>query len=364
VTETPDAAELERLGLYDPAAPDAADRLALVRRLIELGAGVDELVTADRTGQLSDLALDVALRPPGETMTLDRFIESSGLDEEVVRRLWSAAGLPASGPVRVTPDAAEAFRFFAGIAGMLEPEMALAFVRVMGSSQSRLAEALISAFRVDVELPSMASGTGFAKRTDEMMTVVQEVLPQLVEAANAVFKRHMVRVSYELWRPDDERAAVTHERTVGFADIVGSTETVRAASAAALAVAVRQFEERVWELVADAGGRVVKLIGDEAMFVVDEAAAAVEIALRLVEASPQPVRVGLAHGTVVALYGDFYGETVNLAARLVGAADASTVAVSESVREQAGDHFAFDALPARELKGFGDPVVFYRARRR
>jgi adenylate cyclase len=210
----------------------------------------------------------------------------------------------------------------------------------------------------------MASGTGFAKRTDEMMTVVQEVLPQLVEAANAVFKRHMVRVSYELWRPDDERAAVTHERTVGFADIVGSTETVRAASAAALAVAVRQFEERVWELVADAGGRVVKLIGDEAMFVVDEAAAAVEIALRLVEASPQPVRVGLAHGTVVALYGDFYGETVNLAARLVGAADASTVAVSESVREQAGDHFAFDALPARELKGFGDPVVFYRARRR
>jgi len=174
----------------------------------------------------------------------------------------------------------------------------------------------------------------------------------------------MVRVSYEIWRPDDERSAVTHERTVGFADIVGSTETVRGASAAALAVAVRQFEERVWELVTDAGGRVVKLIGDEAMFVVETPARAVEVALRLVEASPQPVRVGLAHGTVVALYGDYYGETVNLAARLVNAADPSTVAVSQSLRDHAGDGFAFEALPARELKGFGDPVVFYRARRR
>jgi adenylate cyclase len=264
----------------------------------------------------------------------------------------------------VTPDAAEALRSFAAMAGMFEPEMALAFIRVMGSSQSRLAEALISAFRVDVELPSMASGTGFSKRTDEMITVVQEFLPLIVDAANALFKRHMVRVSYELWRPDDERAAVTHERTVGFADIVGSTETVRAASAASLAVAVRQFEERVWALITEAGGRVVKLIGDEAMFVIERPERACEVALRLVEASPQPVRVGLAHGTVVSLYGDYYGETVNLAARLVSAAERSTVAVSKSVRERAGASFTFDPLPEQELKGFGDPVVFYRASRR
>ena len=45
-------------------------------------------------------------------------------------------------------------------------------------------------------------------------------------------------------------------------------------------------------------------------------------------------------------------------------ADASTVTVSESVREHAGDTFTFDALPARELKGFGEPVALYRAARR
>jgi len=344
--------------------PDDAELQGLLQRLVELGASEDELEAAQRTGQLSDLALDVALRPPGETVPLDRFIENSGLDEDVVRRLWSAVGLPSSGPVHVTPDAADAIRFFSAMAGLFESETAYAFTRVVGSSASRLAEALISAFRVDVELPGVTSGTGFAKRTEEMMDVVQQVLPLLLDAVNAVFRRHMVRVSYQLWMPDDQRAAVTHERTVGFADIVGSTETVRAASPAALAIAVRQFEERVWELVTDAGGRVVKLIGDEAMFVIEDPAAACDVALRLVEASPQPVRVGLAHGTVVAVYGDYYGETVNLAARLVAAADPSTVAVSDSLHAEAGDGFTFHALPARELKGFGEPVVFYRATRR
>jgi len=345
VSEPPDT-ELERL----------------LQRLRELGASDDEIVAAQHTGALSDLALDVALRPPGETMDLDQFIESSGLDADDVRELWAALGLSPSGPVRVPADAAEAIRFLVAMGGFFPPEAALAFARVIGSSSSRLAEALISAFRVDVELPSVASGTAFARRTEEMIGVVRELLPRLIEAVNAIFRRQMVRVSYELWRPDDERSAVTHERTVGFADIVGSTETVRTASAAALAVAVRQFEERVWEMVASAGGRVVKLIGDEAMFVVDDPAQACDVALRLVEASPQPVRVGLAHGTVVALYGDYYGETVNLAARLVRAADASAVAVSQSVRDRADGAFTFDALPERELKGFGD-IVFYQAGR-
>ena len=97
---------------------------------------------------------------------------------------------------------------------------------------------------------------------------------------------------------------------------------------------VRRFEEQVWDLVTRAGGRVVKLIGDEAMFVVEDVARACDVGLAFVEASPHPVRVGLACGPVVGLYGDYYGETVNLAARLVRAATPSTLVVSESVRER------------------------------
>jgi adenylate cyclase len=250
------------------------------------------------------------------------------------------------------------------MASWFQPDTSFALARVLGSSSARIAEALISAVRVEKELPQRASGTGDSAVVAGTITAGRDLLPGFLEAANAILRRHMVLVSYQLWDTDEERTAVTFDRTVGFADLVGSTEAVRASSAAALAVTIREFEELVWDRVTTAGGRLVKLIGDEAMFVIEDPARACDVAIALVEASPHPVRVGLAHGTVVALYGDYYGETVNLAARLVDAAEPSTVTVSDSVRQQAGDAFIFDALPARTLKGFGDPVAFHQARRR
>jgi class 3 adenylate cyclase len=96
------------------------------------------------------------------------------------------------------------------------------------------------------------------------------------------------------------------------------------------------------------------------MFVVEDPTRACSLALELIDRSPHPVRVGLADGAVVALFGDYYGETVNLAARLVAIAQPSSVAVSEAVRHGATDTFTFEALPAQVLKGFGDPMVTYR----
>ena len=103
--ERPDEAELERLGLYDPAASDALDRLRLLTRAFELGATVDEVVRAARVSGLGPLTLDLAMRPAGKTHDLEAFAVGSGLDPDLVRRLWLALGLPASDavPVGVTP---------------------------------------------------------------------------------------------------------------------------------------------------------------------------------------------------------------------------------------------------------------------
>ena len=126
---------------------------------------------------------------------------------------------------------------------------------------------------------------------------------------------------------------------------------------------VRHFEEQAWDLVSRAGGRVVKLIGDEAMFVVDDPVRACDIGLDLVDASPHPVRVGLAHGPVVELYGDYYGETVNLAARLVRSATPSSLLVSQTVRDSAGPSLMFPPLDPLVLKGFAEPVPVYGVQR-
>ena len=330
--------------------------------VFELGATLDE-VTEAGGWQLGPLALDLAMRPAGPTYDLDTFADTSGLDPALVRRIWAALGLPASGPVRVTPDAAAAVRLLVAMGAWLQPETTLAMARVMGSSCARMAETLANSFRVELEVPQREQGTTYSRAIDGSVVAGRDLLPLFLEALSAVFRRHLIHVSYSIWSTDDERAAITLNRTVGFADLVSSTEAVRAASGGALARMVREFEGRVWELVTGVGGRVVKLIGDEAMFVINDSEAACDVATRLIDSAPQPVRVGLAHGLVYALYGDYYGETVNLAARLVAAAEPSTVVVSATVPERVNKGFVFDALPEQELKGFGEPVTFYRATR-
>jgi class 3 adenylate cyclase len=360
LTEVPDDAELERLGLYDPAAADADDRLRVLRTVFGLGAAADEVVEAAGTARLGDLTLDLAMRPPGPTLDLDEFAESSGFDPDLIRKMWQALGLPATGPVRVTADAAEAMRVLATMATLFTRDSAFAMARVIGSSSARMAAAIVGAFRVDIQVPKRGTGAGHSTVIDDSVSAGRDLVPVFLSAANAVFRRHLVLASYQLWSTDEEAAAVTHELSVGFADLVGSTEALRAGSVASMARAVREFEELVWDLVTAAEGRVVKLIGDEAMFVVEDPVRACAVGLDLVDASPHPIRVGLAHGTVAALYGDFYGETVNLAARLVDTAAPSTVTVSESVEQLARRSFTFDALAPQPLKGFPEEVPSFR----
>jgi class 3 adenylate cyclase len=360
MADEPDDAELERLGFYDSTAPDADDRLRLLRRLLELGANMAEIQAAGVAG-LGSLSLDLSIRPPGPTYEVDDFANRSGLDPELVRRFWLALGLPASGsiPLKVTPDTAEALRLLVALSGLVTEESALALARVIGSSSARVAEALAGALRLGVEVPNLEAGNTYFQVVEQYSTAGHDLLPSFLQAVNAVFRRHLVLVSYQLWSTDEEHAAVTLQRTVGFADVVGSTELVRAGSVATMARMVRQFEEQVWDLVTRAGGRVVKLIGDEAMFVVEDPSAACQVALDVIDRSRYPVRVGLAHGPVVGLFGDYYGETVNLAARLVGVAQPSRALVSDSVRRAVGDAFQFEPQPKQPLKGFTEPMRAY-----
>jgi len=104
----------------------------------------------------------------------------------------------------------------------------------------------------------------------------------------------------------------------------------------------------------------VKMIGDEVMFVTDDPAAAAEIGLSLAEVYGQDeavsdVRVGLAHGPVLGLQGDYFGPTVNLASRIVNIAYVGAVVVSSEIQERlAGDErFVLKPVRPRRLKGIG-----------
>jgi adenylate cyclase len=114
----------------------------------------------------------------------------------------------------------------------------------------------------------------------------------------------------------------------------------------------------------------VKLIGDEVMFVADDAKTGCEVALRLVEEFADdelipPIRGGLAAGPTLRQEGDYFGAVVNLAARATKIARARSVLVPETLTRELAEAsaFSFRGIGARRLKGFSEPVTLCALRR-
>jgi adenylate cyclase len=152
-----------------------------------------------------------------------------------------------------------------------------------------------------------------------------------------------------------------------FLDLVGYTrlteeqgDQVAAELAATLAVLVDRSSR-------EHGGVPVKWLGDGVMSYFREPAGAVLGALRMVEQLPAaglpPAHVGVAAGPVVAQGGDYFGRTVNLAARIAARAGAGQVLVSGSVVESASpEGVTFVELGELRLEGFARPVRLLEAR--
>jgi adenylate cyclase len=153
-----------------------------------------------------------------------------------------------------------------------------------------------------------------------------------------------------------------------FLDLVGYTrlteehgDQVAAELAEALAVLVARSSR-------EHGGLPVKWLGDGVMVHFRDPAGAVLAALQMVEELPQaglpPAHVGVAAGPVVVQGGDYYGRTVNLAARIAAYASASRVLVSEPVAERAPPQgVTFLELGQVQLEGIAHPVRLLEARR-
>jgi adenylate cyclase len=153
---------------------------------------------------------------------------------------------------------------------------------------------------------------------------------------------------------------------MSFLDLVGYTrlteehgDQAAAALAETLAVLVNRSSR-------EHGGVPVKWLGDGVMVYFRDPAGAVLAALRLVAQLPEvglpPAHVGVAAGPVVAQGGDYFGRTVNLAARIAARAGAGQVLVSQRVAESApAEGVRFVALGELRLKGFARPVRLLEA---
>jgi adenylate cyclase len=153
-----------------------------------------------------------------------------------------------------------------------------------------------------------------------------------------------------------------------FLDLVGYTRLTEERGDAAAAALAETLAVLVGRSAREHGGVPVKWLGDGVMAWFREPAGAVLAALglvaRLPEAGLPPAHVGVAAGPVVVQGGDYFGRTVNLAARIAARAGAGQVLVSQDVAESAmPEGVAFVALGEQPLEGIARPVRLLEARR-
>ena len=149
-----------------------------------------------------------------------------------------------------------------------------------------------------------------------------------------------------------------------FADLVGFTAlSIERGDEHAAEVATR-FQRTVRELAGRHGATVVKSLGDGAMVRAGDACDAVHLGLELANGLDglPPVRVGVNTGPAVERDGDFFGSTVNLAARLSQAARGGEVLLTDATRTAARRRRPrFEQRGARTFRNTRDPVVVYAA---
>lgn len=155
-----------------------------------------------------------------------------------------------------------------------------------------------------------------------------------------------------------------------FADLAGFTALTEAHGDDHAADLVSEFAGRVRDLLPEYGGEDMKTIGDAVMLRCDSASRAVDLGLRIVEeiaAMPgfPVVRVGLHSGPAVERDGDWFGATVNLAARVSAAASGGEVLITEATRQAAGElgPVLLQKLGPMDFKNVRDPVTIYHASR-
>ena len=186
-----DAAELEALGLYDPEAPDAADRLALLEWLADRGLSIGQIAEAGAAGRLTAVAGELALRP-GPRLSMVEVAEGTDLTVEQIRQLSLTIGLPVEDVDECiyTQGDVEVFKLFSA-ATELFPESSLAqFVRVLGSSLARIADAAVSLFLADVETPITEAQAGELALAHAQLNAIG-ALNLLTDHFETVFRAHM-----------------------------------------------------------------------------------------------------------------------------------------------------------------------------
>ena len=300
----------------------------------------------------------------------------AGISILSARKLWRAMGFPelSDDEVFFTGRDMEALRTMVGLVrdGKLTEETAISLMRSVGQMTDRMVVWQVEALIEDM-VTNQAMSDRQARR--ELIDILPQIIAPIEELVLYSWRRQMNSAIHRLSLRAETGVAAYNQHTgevdddtplplaraVGFADLVSYTSLSRRMNERTLAQLVQRFEAKSAEIISIGGGRLVKTIGDEVLYVAETPQAGARIALSLCrelgadELLPQ-TRGAVVWGRLLSRLGDIYGPTVNMAARLTSLAEPGRVLTdantANALRNDA--RFVLTAQEITAVRGFGE----------
>jgi adenylate cyclase len=347
-------------------------RLALLNELVDEGVSLEELKRAVEENRLVLLPVERAFDSGTQHYSARQIAELAGLEQDFLLRLLRALGAPIpedDQPVYADADLEAAKRAKLFLDAGLPKEGVLETSRLIGISMANLADANREMVGEVLTEPGVDERE-LALRYAEAARAMSPLLGETLLHAYRIHLREAIRRDVVTEAELAEGRFGTDEMTIAFADLVGFTRLGESLDIEQIG----DLTGRLFELASDAAQppvRLVKMIGDAAMFASRESQPVLDAVLGLVEAGGTeeipPLRAGAARGQALGRAGDWYGRPVNLAARITGFARPNSVVVDQSVKDSIaqsnGRPFDFSFAGKRRFKGIEGEVPVHRVRR-
>ena len=377
---------LVELGILKPGggetfSPGDVRRARWVQSFERAEVPLEGMATAVRDGALSFSYLDAT--------AFDRF---AGVSRTTFRELSERTGVPmdlllvvreAHGFAEPMPDDHVREDELAVVAAIelllsfeIRPEAIQRLVRAYGEGLRSLVETETDWYRTEVELPLLEGGMTEVEMLAAQADVGSRISPLLDLVLASIYDGQQEHAWSKSAVEDVEGALeraglyrrVRRPPAVCFLDITGYTRLTEERGDEAAAELAARLATLVRRSSREHGGQPVKWLGDGVMFYFPNPGDGVSAALDMVagvaaEALP-PARVGIHAGPVVFQEGDYFGRTVNIAARLAEYARPGEVLVSQEVVDAIDlDGVAVTAIGPIELKGVSQPLSLHSVRR-
>jgi class 3 adenylate cyclase len=353
-----------------PAVPEvpagSPEPSAVERYLRNLGADDAQLAEAAARGRLPSLAADLILQSP-HVLTPREAAGRLGMSLADLEGSLRTLGLPPGDPDE--PSLADADLAVLAIGPLLGDDL----LRVAGASLARLAEAAVATYVQTREVELVAEGAD-ALQWAEASAAAGRLVLDVGEGLGSMFVHHVQEATR--WQRTSQAEVAERQMArlaVGFVDLTGFTALSRELAPTDLIQLITEFEGTAHDVASRFGGRIVKHIGDEIMFVALDAVSGASIARTILTTLPTETyrpRGGVAYGDLLVRHGDYYCPVVNLASRIVDSAIPSEILLDEHTARAAmaqmtaeddddAATLAFEPAGRRLLRGFDEPITTY-----